>query len=271
MSRSNKISTLWIEGRVRNIDHVCLASMCANNLDVSLYSYGNISNVPSGVKIEDANNILDIGLLERLQCIKNKKLNPHVPIAQFSDFFRIMLQKENKGLWLDTDVFIFKPFTYDTNKVFFFHEGKGRIGYPVIYLPPGNKIISEYENLMTKDKLMPNWLGFLRGKLKPFIWNLTNQEYSSSDLGITIYGNDGFSRLAKRHNYFNLAGPKNKFFYWTGKKNWKLFEEEDFSFFIENPEILGIHIHKKHWQVPPKNIDSFWKWAYQKYGGEIEN
>ena len=123
---------------------------------------------------------------------------------------------------------------------------------------------------MAQDKLMPNWLGFLRGKLKPFIWDLTNQKYSPSDLGITIYGNDGFSRLAKRHNYFNLAGPKNKFFYWTGKSNWKLFKKEDFSFFIENPEILGIHIHKKHWQVPPANIDSFWKWAYQKYGGEIK-
>ena len=97
--------------------------MYANNLDVTLYTYGNISNVPSGIKIEDANNILDIGLLERLQCIKNKKLNPHVPIAQFSDFFRIMLQKENKGLWFDSDVLSFienEVYDYDLVNILIF-------------------------------------------------------------------------------------------------------------------------------------------------------
>ena len=75
---------------------------------------------------------------------QKKEHNPQIPIAQFSDFFRIILQKKNKGLWLDTDVFIFRPFTYNSDKVFFCHEGKGRIGYPVIYLPlksPNNRRI----------------------------------------------------------------------------------------------------------------------------------
>ena len=112
MSQSNKVSTLWLKGRIRKIDHVCLASMVANNLDVSLYRYDDLFNVPDGIKLKDANEILDISLLERLQCIKKKENNPSQPIANFSDFFRIFLQKFEKGLWLDTDVFIFKPFTY---------------------------------------------------------------------------------------------------------------------------------------------------------------
>ena len=79
--------------KIRNIDHVCLASMIANNLDVTLYHYGALSNVPSGVKLADASEILDLSLLDRLQCIKKKEHNPQIPIAQFSDFFRIILQK----------------------------------------------------------------------------------------------------------------------------------------------------------------------------------
>ena len=148
MSQSNKVSTLWLKGRIRKIDHVCLASMVANNLDVSLYCYDDLSNVPDGIKLKDANEILDISLLERLQCIKKKENNPSQPIANFSDFFRIFLQKFEKGLWLDTDVFIFKPFTYDTERVYFGFEGKGRIGSPVFYLPKDHPIISEYENLI---------------------------------------------------------------------------------------------------------------------------
>ena len=55
--QSNKVSTLWVKGKIRNIDHVCLASMVANNLDVTLYHYEAVSNVPSGLKLADASEI----------------------------------------------------------------------------------------------------------------------------------------------------------------------------------------------------------------------
>ena len=71
--QSNKISTLWIKGKIRNIDHVCLASMIANNLDVTLYHYEAVSNVPSGLKLADASEIFDLSLLDKLQCIKRKE------------------------------------------------------------------------------------------------------------------------------------------------------------------------------------------------------
>ena len=84
MSQSNKVSTLWLKGRIRNIDHVCLASMVANDLDVSLYSYESVSNVPEGIKLKDANEILDLSLLDKLQCIKKKENNSFQPIVNFS-------------------------------------------------------------------------------------------------------------------------------------------------------------------------------------------
>ena len=270
MGQSNKVSTLWLRGRLRNIDHVCLASMVANNLDVTLYHYDEITNVPDGIKLADASEILDLSLLDRLQCIKKKENNPHIPIAQFSDFFRIYLQKYEKGLWLDTDVFIFRPFTYETNKSFFCYECKGRIGYPVIYLPSDHNIINEYENLLNTDNLMPNWLGFIRGKLRPFVWNLLRQKFSPSDLGITIYGNDGFSRLAKRHNCYKEALDKDKFFRWTGKETDKLFQNVNYQDFLHNPKYLGIHIHRKHWENHPVISDSFWQWALNEYGKNIK-
>ena len=123
MSQSNKVSTLWLRGRLRNIDHVCLASMVANDLDVTLFHYDEISNVPSGVNLADAREILDLSLLDRLQCIKKKENNPHVPIAQFSDFFRIFLQKKDflesyvKGRKTKTSVSSHKPFPFFCKKI----------------------------------------------------------------------------------------------------------------------------------------------------------
>ena len=271
MSQSNKVSTLWLKGRIRNIDHVCLASMVANDLDVSLYSYESVSNVPEGIKLKDANEILDLSLLDKLQCIKKKENNSYQPIVNFSDFFRIFLQKHEKGLWLDSDMFIFRPFTYDLKEVFFGYEGKGRIGSPVFYLPKDHEIISEYENLIKQDVLMPNWLGFKRGVIKPFWWKITGQDFSPPDLGITIYGNDGFTRLTKRYSCFNKALDKERFYALTGNETNKLFIEHDFNYFFENPNHLGIHIHRKHWERLPVNKNSFWEWALNKYGKKIEN
>ena len=62
MSQSNKVSTLWLRGRLTNIDHVCLASMVANDLDVTIFHYEDISNVPNGVNLADAREILDLSL-----------------------------------------------------------------------------------------------------------------------------------------------------------------------------------------------------------------
>ena len=270
MSQSNKVSTLWLRGRIRNIDHVCLASMVANDLDVTLFHYEDVSNVPNGVNLANAREILDLSLLDRLQCIKKKEHNPLVPIAQFSDIFRILLQKNKKGLWLDTDVFVFRPFTYNPEKSFYCHEGKGRIGYSVLYLPSNHIIIKEYEELLEGESLMPNWLGLIRGNLRPFVWKLLGQEFSPSDLGITIYGNDGFTRLAKRHSCFKEAQKKECFYAWIGDETNKLFTKNDFSHFLENSNCLGIHIHRKHWENLPVNKDSFWEWALQKYGEKIE-
>ena len=90
MSQSNKVSTLWLKGKLRNIDHVCLASMVANGLDVTLYHYESISNVPSGINLADGTEILDVSLLDRLKCIRKKELNLTYQLhnlAIFSGFF----------------------------------------------------------------------------------------------------------------------------------------------------------------------------------------
>ncbi len=267
MALSNKISTMWYDGPLHDVARVSLASMVAQGMDVSVYTYGDIPNLPAGIALADGNEVLDTSLLSRLAPVKKAATHGSwQPLVNFSDFFRIYQLKAGKGLWLDTDVFLFRPFTYDTEKVFFAFEGKGRIGSPVFYLPPDHPIIAEYDALIAKDDLMPNWLGFVRGTLRPLVWKMMGIEFSPPDLGITIYGNDGFSRLAKRHGCYRDALAKSSFYDWTGSKAEQLFDPVSFQHFLDDPHHIGIHIHKKARQKQPPIPGSFWDWALCTYG-----
>ncbi len=259
----HRVASLWVEGPIRLVDQVCLKSMVRAGLDVTLYHYGPLQNVPSGVKLEDARAVLDIGLLDRLRLLKQKE-RTWQPVANFSDFFRIFLQKYELGLWLDSDVFVFRYFEYDKDRPFFAKEDKRRIGSPVFYLPPDHPIIAEYEDLIAQPELMPNWLGFWRGKVRPAWWRLTGQKFLPPDLGITIYGNDAFTRLAKRHDCYHLALPQASFYALNGKETDRLFQNFDFRFLMENEAHKGIHIHRKKWGTMPVVSGSFWEWALRQ-------
>lgn len=262
---SNKVATLWMNGPLRRIDAICLRSMVANGLDLTLYTFGDIPNAPNGAKLADAAEILDRKLIDRLQLVKRAERNHRQPVQHFSDFFRVMLMQQEKGLWLDSDVFVFKPFSYDADEVFFAKEDRVRIGSPVYYLPPGHPVIGEYERLMAQDSLLPDWLGFRRGTLKPLWWKLRGIAYSPPDLGITLYGNDAFTRLAKRHGDYRKARPKSLFYHWSAAQSDWLFQPRDFRFFLTDPRHLGIHVHHKKWEQQPTQKGSWWEWAQEIY------
>lgn len=266
MLHSRKISTMWFDGALHDVARVCLSSMVAHGMDVTLHTYGEIPNVPDGVALADGNEILDRALLERLQPIKRKSHASWQPMMNFSDFFRIAQLRDDKGLWLDTDVFIFRPFEYDPQKVYFANEGNGRVGSPVFYLPPEHPIIQEYEDLIAQPELMPNWLGFVRGRLRPAIWKMAGIKFSPADLGITIYGNDAFSRLTRRYGCYDDALAKSSFYKWTGNKAEDLFRDVPFQQLRDNPAHIGIHIHRKALQNQPVQKGSFWEWALETYG-----
>jgi hypothetical protein len=261
----NNISTLWMDGPLRRIDAICLKSMVAQGMDVTVYTYGDIPNLPKGIKGADAESILKRDFIKRISLIKKADHNQWQPVANFSDFFRVQLMKYGKGLWLDSDVFVFRPFQYDARNVYFAKEDAVRIGSPVYYVPQNHPMISDFDHLMAQDTLMPNWLGFRRGTLRPFLWNLRGIKYSPPDLGITIYGNDAFTRLAKRHGDYKKAMPKDTFYHWTGKKTDQLFHDVDFQFLLNDPKYRGIHIHRKHWEHEPTVKGSWWEWAQERY------
>ena len=264
MSRSNKISTLWIDGPLRLVDQVCLASMVANHMNVTLYTYGTVDNVPEGIRVANGEDILSLELINRL--VPVAKSCSTLPIQQFSDFFRIECQRKGLGMWLDSDILLFRNFSYNTNKMYFAKDNLVRLGFSAIYLQKTNPICKDYRYLRSESDLIPHWLGFKRRIIKPLIFRLQGRKFSNSDLGITIYGNDGFTRLVNRYNYFKYAKPKKWLYHLSGKNNYKAFMNYNFFEMLEDEECIGLHLHKKDLASSSAVPGSLWEWALNKYG-----
>lgn len=257
------ICTFWYGDSLRPIDRLCLSSMVKTGQRVKLFSHGHINNVPEGVELFEAEPILPLKTLYRLDPHFPDYL-PSITIVQFSDFFRVMLMKHEQGVWLDTDVFLTKQFHPKQGEVWLAQENKSRVGVSALYFPPDNPIISEFENYLASDEMVPNWLGFRRRYWLPFRLKMKNLPIVPGRIGITVFGNDGISRLAKRYGFFKQAKEKQTFYYWTARKAENIFDP---SFGLEpltDPRFIGFHIHKKNKTTQKPIAGSFYDWAVKQ-------
>jgi len=257
------ICTFWFGEKLRFIDRVCLASQVMSGQKVKLYSYGPVGNVPAGVDLCDAESILPFATLKRLDP-DFPHFKPSRTIVQLSDFFRIMLMKHAQGVWLDTDVYLVKPFLPAPAKIWLAQENRQRLGVSALYLPPDNPIIAEFEAYLATDQMVPSWLGFKKRCWIPFLLTMRGEPVQPNRLGITIFGNDGISRLAKKHKFFHQAQKKNHFYYWTGHKARRIFDPAFGLEPLECPDFIGFHVHKKDQTDLPPRQGSLFEWMVRR-------
>ncbi|PSL21507.1 alpha 1,4-glycosyltransferase [Dyadobacter jiangsuensis] len=131
------VQSLWIEPLIGDLQLLCLTSFIQKGVKVHLYTYTNILNLPDGVDVFDANEIVD------RSCIFRDVVNSY---ATFSDWFRIKLLHEKGGWWVDCDVFCVRPFDVDVPYVFatevfdYYGEKNLRICNAVIKMPKGSRL-----------------------------------------------------------------------------------------------------------------------------------
>ncbi|OYR16088.1 glycosyltransferase sugar-binding region containing DXD motif family protein [Brucella grignonensis] len=200
-----------------------------------------------------------------------KRLDPGYPnfrsrttIVQFSDIFRIMLMKHKQGVWLDTDVYLLKQFHPDPSKPYLARENRFRVGVSALYLPHDHPIIREFEAYVAASYPLPRWLGLRRGKLRPLYYRMTGKDITPAAIGITIFGNDGISRLARKYGIFKNAAPQENFYYWVGKEATRIYDPAYGLEPMKHPDFIGFHIHKKHKEVVSLQPGSFYMWAIDR-------
>jgi len=88
---------LWVEGTLSQIEKLCLSSFLKNGYETHLYTYGEVSGVPDGVKILPGEKILAAEKLFEAPGVSG------LSYAGFSDRFRYHLLSQKGGWWFDMD------------------------------------------------------------------------------------------------------------------------------------------------------------------------
>lgn len=142
------IGSLWIEGSLSYLEQMCLLSFVANGHDVTLFSYGNIGNVPEEINQLDAREVHD-----PQKIIFNKQFNTPVPQ---SDIFRLHMIKNTGMIWADVDMFCVKPIDYDSKHIFGFQD-KSSVCNALLGLPGDSPALKNYLKYVSDEFPIPPW------------------------------------------------------------------------------------------------------------------
>lgn len=146
-----QIGALWMEGPLSFMEQLCLKSFVDAGHHVTLYHYGPLQNVPNGIELTDANEILPA---------ENFLLNERTGSpALHSDLFRYkLLEIKDRMIWADTDAYCVKPFETE-NGHFYGWESEKRINGGVLGLPKDSATLEALLEFTKDEFSIPPWYG----------------------------------------------------------------------------------------------------------------
>jgi hypothetical protein len=212
------INGLWI-GQLSPLEQLCIKSFVVQGHPYHLYTYDRLDNVPDGVTVQDAGEILPQSLIFRNQLGKGKG-----SLAAFSDLFRYKLLLERGGWWVDTDVFCLKPFDFSAPYVFGAEDKPVASG--VIKMPQGCPLAERcYELARQVDP-------------KTIVWNelVAILERGVKDMGLMSY--------VLRPETFSPIAWHDVPDYILGRKNYR-----------PSTKSYGVHLYNEMWRR--NNLDKW--------------
>jgi mannosyltransferase OCH1-like enzyme len=146
------IQGLWIGEELSAMEQLSLASFLANGHQYHLYAYESVRNVPSGVVMRDAEEILPRS--------RAFQYSQHKTWSGFANFFRYKLLLERGGWWADTDLVCIRSFDFPDEYVFSSELSVGRqmVNIGAIKAPAGSETIAHaWEICQTKEPAKLVW------------------------------------------------------------------------------------------------------------------
>jgi hypothetical protein len=257
------IVTFW-HGPLDRLRTLCLRSQVAAGHKVTVYSFDPLPGLPEGVGNAEAEAVLPHSFSEKLRPPQPDGSWRDWTTLQFSDFFRMRLMAQGAGLWLDADVLLLRPVEIDSDKPYFAWERPRQLGNSVLYLPPGDPVVTAFSDLMEQDELTPNWLS-LRHRMVFAMRRLRGGSQRVSDIRVALYGPAALTALARRHGETAHALPKQSF-YAVHAEPKLFFDPSDFEVLIADPAVIGLHISPKGRGNQAPAAGSLHAWAAKRFG-----
>ncbi|MBN7817794.1 capsular polysaccharide synthesis protein [Algoriphagus pacificus] len=220
------MKSFWHGKQLSSMHLACINSFLNLDIQYEIYTYSDISNIPDGVIVSDANEILKESFL--FYDSKNS-------LASFSDLFRYSLLFLKGGVWVDIDFYCLPKFkTLSLDFPFFASEktlsGDFIISNFIIYFSADHPIMLH---------LVQNCLRMLN-ELEVIPWgdfgsNLIYKVLDNYNLDCHVFNPLNFAPL----NWFDLYDFNNK----IKNLNWS--------------KSYGIHLWNEVWSKENISIESF--------------
>jgi hypothetical protein len=140
-SNRRPVASLWIGPRLHYINQLCLLSHVQQGHPTTLYCTEPVSNVPEGVIVRPASEIMPVDL-----AVVQKTSESFI-----SNVFRYKMIQATDAVWIDCDAFCHRPFPDEMSPIFAGHGFRGALNCGVVYIPPKGELMAQlldyYENL----------------------------------------------------------------------------------------------------------------------------
>ncbi len=192
---SDTIQSLWIGPRLSQIEALSLRSYLANGHDVHLYVYDEVTDVPTGVVLKDASQILHPSLIFPGEGTR----------ALFADWFRQELLYQVGGYWTDLDMVCLKPLRF-SDPIVVGRQDSRTVCNALMRFPRHHPVTRQLADLSREPntrlsfdnarEVRRKWVRkYLQGNRR---WNVEWGEVS---------GPSGLTRMLKHHGLLKVAKP----------------------------------------------------------------
>lgn len=196
-----KLNAFWTGSDLSYLEQLCLRSALEVGHEIDLWSYGAIGNVPAGIRLRDASEVMPQSM-----CVWNKRAKS---FGVGADIFRILLQKQNRGCYIDCDLLFLKPMT--DSEYIFGEDGKRLVNNAVLKLPPDSPVIDPILKLATSDLIVPPWWP-LQNRIKQRLKALIGYERKIDDLPWVALGPAALTHFLNVHGLRDKALPYDVFY-----------------------------------------------------------
>lgn len=143
------VASLWIGESLHYMNQLCLLSHVRQGHPTTLYCTDTVRNVPEGVIVRPATDIMEI----------DRSIVEATSASFLSNVFRYKMIDKTGALWIDCDAFCHRPFPDDAAWVFAGHGMRGALNCGVVGLPQDSELMAQlldyYDNLPD----YPAWWG----------------------------------------------------------------------------------------------------------------
>ena len=198
---------MWIGSRLGWLEQLGIASWVAHGHRAVLWTYQPVEDVPHGVDVRDARDILPESAIAR------HRLSGSVSL--FSNRFRYHLFRHHQATWFDADVLLLRPFT-DASPDVYAWETADLIGSAVLRLPAASPALTDLIALTDARVPVPHWWP-LRARIRQRVRGLVGRHAAAEDLEWGTFGPRALTETLRRHGLTGRALTPDTFYpvIWT--------------------------------------------------------